>query len=133
MSFQYISRADKPIARWRLYAPPPVSWSLVAAYGLMLVPAILGTVWAWPLGITVALLIPGLSLHIVLGSRTAQARGIRSMPPMRMRLMMMPAYFVVILLTMSVRPLYAAPLFLVIFTMLVVDPIDRALRRRYPY
>ena len=46
---------------------------------------------------------------------------------------MMPAYFVVILLTMSVRPLYAAPLFLAMFTMLVVDPIDRALRRRYPY
>jgi hypothetical protein len=133
MSFQYISRADRPVARWRLYAPPPVSWSLAAAYGLMLVPAILGTVWAWPLGVTAALLIPGLSLHIVLGSRTAQARGIRSMPPMRMRLMMMPAYFVVILLTMSVRPLYAAPLFLAMFTMLVVDPIDRALRRRYPY
>jgi hypothetical protein len=99
----------------------------------MLVPAILGTVWPWPWGVTIVLLIPGLAVHMVIGSRTAQARGIRSMPPMRMRLMMMPACFVVVLLTMSVRPLYAAPLFLVMLTMLAVDPIDRALRRRYPY
>jgi hypothetical protein len=45
MSFQYILRADRPVARWRLYAPPPVRWSLAAAYGLMLVPGILGTVF----------------------------------------------------------------------------------------
>jgi hypothetical protein len=133
-----MSRTDRPVARWRLYAPPPVSWSLAAAYGLMLVPAILGTVWAWPWGVTMALLIPGLSLHMVLGSRTAQARGIRSMPPMRMRLMMLPAFFVpaffvAALLTRSVLPLYVVPLFVVMFPMLVVDPIDRALRRRYPY
>ena len=126
-----ISRADKPSQLWRLYAPPPLSRTLVVD-ALLLVPAIAGTVWAWRWGVTMALLIPGLALSQVFGASAARARGIvrPRRPTVTMTVILMAVLFVVFLLTESITPRYAAPLVLVVGVILVLVPIWHAMLRR---
>ena len=126
-----ISRADKPSPWWRLYAPPPLSRILVVN-ALLLVPAIAGTIWAWPWGVTMALLIPGLAVSQVFGASAARARGIvrPQRPTVTMMLILMAVLFAVVLLTESITPRYAAPLVLVVVVILVLVPVWHAMLRR---
>jgi hypothetical protein len=125
------TRADKPLPWWRLDAPLSPNRLLVVDV-LLLVPAIAGAVWKWPWGVTMALLIPGLSVSYVFGVSAARARGISRprRPTMRMRLIWAGVLFAVYLLTESIRPRYVAPFLFVVLLILILVPISHAMWRR---
>lgn len=127
-----ITRPDEPSPWWCLYAPPSLG-RLLTIDVLLLVPAIAGTAWAWPWGVTMALLIPGLLVSQVFGASAARARGIYSRPQrptVTMTLIWAAVLFAVLLLTESVTPHYAAPLVFVVLLILVLVPIWHAMWRR---
>jgi hypothetical protein len=132
MSPENVLHTDRSIRWWRRSAPPRIGWPLAAAYGLLLVAAISDAAWEWPRGIGLALLIPGLAVHMGLSMAAGQAHDNRfrqQMPPLRLRLVLGGAVGLMVLLAGSVRPAYYAPLLVVAFLILVLDPLTRVIWR----
>lgn len=128
MSSENVVKADKPLVWWRRSAPRPIGWPLAAAYGLLLLAAISDAVWEWPRGVGVALLIPGLALHIGLSMSAGEADGVhfqKEMLPMRFRLLLGGLVGLVLVLAESVRPSYLGPVVFVALLIMVLDPATR--------
>jgi Flp pilus assembly protein TadB len=127
------SKMDKQERQWRLSAPPPLGWQLVAADGAVLAPAVAGAVWAWPWAVTAALMILGLVVHAWLSHVAARARGIRSqeqMPPKGSIVVISGFGGLLSGLAIQVRPTYLIPLVLAGIFILVTDPLLRLVWRR---
>src|ERR1700730_2261994 len=108
---------------------PPFKRSLMA-YGVLIVPAVLAALLAWPWWLGCVLLIPGLTLHLKAGRMAAVARGMTS-PDKRDRGIggMMGALVGVTFPPLAdAHPNYAA-LFFVCYLIFLVDPIWRLVYR----
>jgi hypothetical protein len=95
---------------------------------LLLAPALLGALLQWPWPVTVALLVPGLSVQITLGfiaGRTRQNTYLQVLP-VRTRLILGGLAGFIGTLSTHVRPTYLVPLAFALGAVMVVDPLWRA-------
>jgi hypothetical protein len=119
----------RPVRSWQRSAPPPIGGPLVASYGLILLPASLGAIWAWPPLSTAALLVPGFILYGVLCNRAAKARSVYALPRDVRMLSGVCGGFVVAVADIA-SPRHVLPLAFALILVAVADPLSRAMWRR---